>query len=92
MAKGQGLLILGRGAATRLTPSERNRGYLFISTDKQVKRILGERAQLIVNGKDRYSKKMDKSGRIYIGRELTRSIGPSPYTLRMENGVLHLKF
>lgn len=86
MAALQGLKRLLRGVTRELTESERARGYIFISRDKEVKKILGKKFDFKI-GADTYKQRsIDGSGRLYIGK--TKSVGRHDVVIRLVDGKL----
>ena len=54
MAKQQGYNRIMNGFVKKITKSERNRGYLFISIDKLIKEELGSTFPVQINKEDRW--------------------------------------
>lgn len=73
MAAKQGLKRLTIGAEKRLTTSEVNRGYFFVTNDKLAIAALGNNNFDVAFSRyilrDRH---IDASGRIFVGREILR--------------------
>ena len=74
MAQYQGLKKLQRGDRRKLTPSEAKKGYFFITNDKAAHKILGEKFDCEIDGVKLTERKIDKSGRITIGRKVSRKL------------------
>jgi len=74
MGKNQGLNRLSNGVKRKVTASEVNRGYLFISKDKSVEGLLGEEFDTIIYDQIFKYRSIDSSGRIYVGREIMKRL------------------
>lgn len=69
--------LSGKGIIRPLTASETRKGYVFISNDKRLPQTLRSRGlNVIFNGKGIGLKKIDNSGRVYVGRDNLSNLTP----------------
>lgn len=68
MGTNQGLFRLMKGIERSLTASEVSRGYLFISKDKAVQKLLGKNFSVKICSEILEKQNIDGSGRIIIGK------------------------
>jgi len=90
MAKYQGINMLRKGRTRCLTNSELARGYFFDSTDKQVLKL--KKLKPVINGEKLGELKIDKYGRIVLGKKIIRAIGRSPVRIRLSDDALLINF
>lgn len=77
MARGPGIKRYVNGFTKRLTNSERKRGYVFISNDKLLPDILDtQNFEVEIEGQILPNRHIDKSGRIFVSRNILRKIKP----------------
>lgn len=90
MGKLQGYNRLTDGFSRTLTNSETSRGYIFVSNDKKVKKL--RELEVFVNKKKFASKRVDNSGRISLGQNLTQDIGKKGLRFKLESEKLFLEY
>jgi hypothetical protein len=90
MAVRQGLVNLTKGYKRKATKSEISRGYLFVSTDKEIAKL--KTIKVIINGTDLGAKKMDNSGRIWAGKDLTEAMAWKECCFKLLDGTLTIIF
>ncbi len=66
--------MLRAGIRRTLTPSEVARGYIYISNDRSVRHILGTSFVCRVGFRNLPARRLDGSGRMVVGRAITRSL------------------
>lgn len=86
MAKNQGILNYTKGYSRYLTNSEKNRGYLFISNDKDVKSK--QNWEIYINKVKIENKKIDNSGRIIAGKKIIHEIGDKQIHFKLVDNIL----
>lgn len=93
MGKNQGLKRLGDGTSRKLTNSELSRGYLFVTHDSNIQKIINPNDfEVLVNGKLAGRYKIDSSGRIFIGKQTLNYVGTKTLSFQVKNKKLHLSF
>jgi hypothetical protein len=90
MGKNQGIIRYTQGYKRKLTKSEILRGYLFISNDKTIKKMVGLTIHL--NNKKFDGKNIDGSGRIIAGKELLNKLKDKDLFFKLENKNLYITF
>ncbi len=86
----QGVNKLNRGFSRRLTKSEVNRGYIFISNDRIIKGL--SNFDLVINDERLGNKTLDKSGRVGIGRKLTNKMQDKSCRFKLKNRTLIVEY
>lgn len=74
MAALQGLRRLNDGIKRTLTKSEVSRGYLFVTMDKEARKKLGEKFSVRIGHITLKDRKIDLSGRIFIGQQTSKKL------------------
>lgn len=93
MGKNQGLKRLDGGISRKLTNSELSRGYMFVTMDTHIQKIINPKDfEVLINGKLAGRYKIDSSGRIFIGKQILNHIGAKPLSFQVKNKKLHLSF
>ncbi len=92
MGKNQGLNNLTKGFNRRLTQSEVSRGYLFISKDRAILKILDEGFKVRIGEIELKNKKLDSSGRITIGKVLSSKLAEKEIRLKLEKNNLLITY
>jgi hypothetical protein len=90
MTKLQGFMRLTIGFSRILSNSEILRGYVFISHDKEINK-LGS-LNIIINKKKFASKIPDNSGRIAVGKKITKEMSNKNCHLRLKGNDLYLDY
>lgn len=88
MGANQGLIRLSRGVNRELTSSEISRGYLFITKDKAVQKILGKDFLVKIKNNDFENQNLDNSGRISIGKMCTQKLKNQEITISLEGSKI----
>lgn len=91
MAAYQGLKRLNNGVVRRLTKSEADRGYIFITNDKEAKKLLGKKFDVKVSGEILTDKSIDSSGRIMVGRETIAKLNNRDFSIKLIERNLIIK-
>lgn len=91
MAAYQGLKRLNNGVVRRLTKSETDRGYIFITNDKEAKKLLGKKFDVKISGNILENKSIDSSGRIMVGREAITKLNNRDFSIRLIETNLVIK-
>lgn len=91
MAALQGLRRLKEGFEKKLTNSEISRGYIFVTMDKEAKKIIGENFLLKVKDVSFKNKNIDSFGRVSIGREVAKKLAGKKIVLRLKGNLLTLE-
>jgi hypothetical protein len=76
---------LSHGKEHKLTRSEVNRGYLFISNAKYSNEFLNKNFTVIFDGRQFNNRKLDNSGRVYIGTKFLRKYVEKPLIIRLKD-------
>ena len=87
MGKGQGISRLRNGIERNITKSELERGYLFISKDRQI----NSSCRFTLNWKLLGIRKIDSYGRIALGRSCFEDLKEKKAKIRLSDGVIHVK-
>ena len=90
MGANQGIIRYTRGYSRRVTKSELLRGYLFISRDKKI--MGNKQLRIILNGTEIKEKKLDKEGRIGVGKSIMNQIGNKEIFSIFEGNKLKITF
>lgn len=91
MAAKQGLKRLTIGAEKRLTPSEVNRGYFFVTNDKLAIAALGKKFDVAFSRYNLSERHIDSYGRIFVGREILREFKDKLLTVKIDGKNLVVK-
>ncbi len=91
MAAYQGLKRLNNGVVRRLTKSEADRGYIFITNDKEAKKLLGKKFDVKISGEILEGKSIDSSGRIMVGRETITKLNNRDFSIKLIEHNLIIK-
>lgn len=77
MVRGQGTKRVVKGFTRQLTNSELKRCYVFISNDKSLSDVLDTRNfEAEIEGQVLPNRRIDKSGRIFVSRDLLKRARP----------------
>ncbi|MFC1986265.1 hypothetical protein ACFLWC_04655 [Chloroflexota bacterium] len=80
MGTNQGLIRLKNGIKRKISKTEVNRGYFFLSLDKKLCTLLNvEKFILEINGNLVTNRRIDNWGRFQIPRHILRRIGSERY-------------
>jgi len=90
MGANQGIYKFSSGFSRKLTSSELNRGYLFVSLDKNIKNI--HELKILVNKTKVLYKNIDNSGRVYVGKKIVDEIGDKNIFLKIKGNVLSISY
>jgi hypothetical protein len=89
MGKNQGARRLKAGISRQLTTSEANRGYLFITMDRNMdSKLKGDGIETVVNGESIGKKATDSCGRIGISRTIIGGSEGQPVRMEMARNKL----
>lgn len=92
MAAKQGLKRLMLGTEKKITPSEANRGYFFVTHDKLAIAMLGNNKFDVAFGKYSFSDRhIDSYGRISLRREVLREFQDKTLFMKIEGKGLVIK-
>ncbi len=91
MAAYQGLKRLHNGVVRRLTKSEADRGYIFITNDKEAKKLLGKKFDVRLSGDILEDRTIDSSGRIMVGREVISKLHNRNFSIKLIESNLIIK-
>ncbi len=91
MAAKQGLRRLHNGIVRRLTKSEADRGYIFITNDKEAKKLLGKEFDVKVSGSVLEKRSIDSSGRISVGRDVIGKLSSRDLSIKLIENHLIIK-
>ena len=91
MTNNQVIKKLEEGFYKKITSSEINRGYLFVSKHNGLEKVINtENFQVNFLGTWFYNKKIDSSGRVGIAKHLLAQITQRQLYLKVSLGVLYI--
>lgn len=92
MGKNQGVNRLKSGYIRKLTNSEKNRRYVYITMDANSTEVINKEFELFINNVHIGTKKLDKFGRITGMTELVMAFDNKDIHFQTIDGNLYIKY
>jgi len=91
MGANQGFMMLTKGRIRKLTLSEVDKGYIFITMDISVAKLLSKEFHVKIDNLEFHDKKLDGSGRIYVGKKITRQLKTKNLAIKLVGNTITIK-
>lgn len=92
MAEFQGLNNLSKGICKKINKFEINRGYIYITKDREVLKRVKDKLSITINGEKHKKNLIDSSGRITIGVDVSRKMADKDVCLKLEGTKISIVF